>query len=86
MAEALNSFDRLTDRRYLEVEPKKLSIVSLPRAMSLREFAERYPSTVPLETLAIINEVAVDGMLEAGQAKRVVGGELPDEPRRPSRR
>jgi predicted Zn-dependent protease len=87
MAEALNSFDRLTDRRYLQVEPKKLAIVNLPRAMSLREFAERYPSTVPLETLAIINEVAVDGTLEAGRpAKRVVGGDLPDESPRSLRR
>ena len=87
MAEALNSFERLTDRRYLQVEPKKLDIVNLPRAMSLREFAERYPSTVPLETLAIINEVPVDGTLEAGQpAKRVVGGNLPDESPRSLRR
>jgi len=84
MAEALNSFERLTDRRYLDVEPKRLSIVTLPRSMSLREFAERYPSTVPLETLGIINEVPVDGTLEAGPAKRVVGGALPDESRRSS--
>jgi predicted Zn-dependent protease len=79
MAQALNSFERLTDRRYLEVRPKKLAIVDVPRAMSLRVFADRYPSTVPLETLAIINEVAVDGTLEPGPAKRVVGGELPDD-------
>jgi predicted Zn-dependent protease len=87
MSEALNSFERLTDRRYLDVEPKKLSIVNLSRAMTLREFADRYPSTVPLETLAIINETSVDGLLEAGRpAKRVVGGQLPDEPQRPLRR
>jgi predicted Zn-dependent protease len=87
MAEALNSFRRLTDRRYLDVQPKRLAIVNVPRAMSLRDFADRYPSTVPLETLAIINETTVDGMVEPGPAKRVVGGELPDEefgsPRRP---
>ena len=83
----VNSFERLTDRRYLEVEPKRLSIVDLPRAMSLREFAQRYPSTVPLETLAIINETTVDGTLEAGQpAKRVVGGRLPGESLRSDRR
>lgn len=87
MSQALNSFERLTDRRYLQVEPKRLAIVNLPRAMSLREFAERYASTVPLETLAIINETSVDGMLEAGRpAKRVVGGELPNESPRSLRR
>jgi predicted Zn-dependent protease len=83
----VNSFERLTDRRYLEVEPKRLSIVDLPRAMSLREFAQRYPSTVALETLAIINETSVDGALEAGEpAKRVVGGRLPGEAQRSDRR
>jgi predicted Zn-dependent protease len=84
--QTLNTFERLTDRRYLDVEPKKLRVVDLPRAMSLREFAERYPSTAPVETVAIINETTVDGSLEAGPAKRVVGGQLPDEPRRPPRR
>ena len=79
MTQALNSFDRLTERRYLDVAPKKVSIVNVSRAMSLREFAERYPSTVPLETLAIINETSVDGTIEPGPAKRVVGGQLPDE-------
>jgi predicted Zn-dependent protease len=86
LTRSLNSFERLTDRRYLEVEPKKLAIVSLPRAMSLREFADRYPSTVPLETLAIINEVSLDGTLGPGPAKRVVGGALPDEEPRDYRR
>lgn len=86
MNQTLNTFERLTDRRYLDVEPKRLSIVDVPRAMTLREFAERYPSTVPLETLAIINETTVDGSVEAGAAKRVVGGRLPDEPRRNERR
>jgi predicted Zn-dependent protease len=86
MTQALNSFDRLTERRYLDVAPKKVSIVNVSRATSLREFAERYPSTVPLETLAIINETSVDGTLEPGPAKRIVGGQLPDESPRPPRR
>ena len=72
MNQTVSSFERLTDRRYLEVEPKRLSIVDVPRTMSLREFAERYPSTVPLETLAIINETTVDGICRGGtrQARR----------------
>ena len=50
--------------------------------MTLAEFAERYPSTVPLETLAIINETTVDGSVEAaaGQARRGRPAS-PDEPR-----
>jgi predicted Zn-dependent protease len=79
MNQTVSSFERLTDRRYIDVEPRRLAIVDLPRAMSLRQFADRYPSTVPLETLATINETTVDGTVEAGPAKRVVGGRLPDE-------
>jgi predicted Zn-dependent protease len=86
LGETVNSFERLTDRRYLEVEPRRLAIVDVPRDMTLRAFADRYPSTVPLETLAIINETTVDGSVEAGLAKRVVGGRLPDEPSRAERR
>lgn len=79
MARALGSFQPVRDRRILEVEAPRLDIVDLPRAMSLREFAERYPSTVDLETLARINAVeSVDARLEAGRpVKRVVGGRLP---------
>jgi predicted Zn-dependent protease len=84
--ETLNSFERLTDRRRLDVEPRKIAIVDLPRSMSLREFAERHPSTVPLETLAIINETTVDGTVGPGPAKHVVGGRLPDESRPSERR
>jgi hypothetical protein len=41
-------------------------------------FNPRHPLTVPLSTLAIINEVDQNGRLPAGTlAKRVVGGELP---------
>ena len=86
LSEAVSSFDRLTDRRYLDVEPRKIAIVDLPHALSVREFAERHPSTVPLETLAIINETTVDGSVGPGPAKRVVGGRLPDEARRDQRR
>jgi hypothetical protein len=46
--------------------------------MTLAELERRYPSTVDLETLAIINHVQPGDTLRAGQPyKRVVGGELP---------
>lgn len=75
---SLNSFERLTDRRSLSVQPMRLGLVRLPRDMSLREFGERYPSSVPIATLAILNEVEEGAHLEAGTSvKRVVGGQLP---------
>ena len=69
------SFARLTDRRYLDVQPARIELVRLPRAMTLREFAERYPSTTDLETLALINHAQPDDRLASGTTmKRVVGG------------
>ena len=76
---ALKSFDRLTDRAALSVTPAKLELIALDRGMTLEEFDRRYPSTVPLETIALINGRAPGDRLTAGtKVKRVTGGELPD--------
>jgi hypothetical protein len=62
----------------LEVEPKRVDVVRLPQAMTLEEFARRYPSTVDAQTLALINKLDGDGRFPAGaEVKRVVGGRLP---------
>jgi predicted Zn-dependent protease len=75
---SVSSFAPLTDRRFLSVQPKRLDLVTLPQAMTIEEFARRYPSTVTAQTLGIINEVEPGQLMEAGRkAKRVVGGELP---------
>lgn len=75
---ALSTFERVTDRRLLNVEPKRVDIVSIPSAMTLEEFNRRYPSTVDLRTLAIINQADGNTRFAAGtEVKRVVGGELP---------
>ena len=69
------SFARLTDRRYLDVQPARVKLVRIRQAMSLEEFARRYPSSVDMETLALINHVQPGDRLEAGTlVKRVVGG------------
>ena len=75
---ALASFGELTDRRYIDVDPKTIELVELPRAMSLEEFAQSYPSTVDVATIAIINGVDESTVLEKGSlVKRVEGGKLP---------
>ena len=75
---SLKSFTGVTERRYLEVSPAIIDIVKLPRSMDLTEFVRRYPSTVEIEQLAIINGVNVDTVMDPGRlVKRVVGGELP---------
>ncbi len=78
LAGSAGTFSRVTDRRLLNVQPKKVEVVSLPSAMTLDEFARRYPSTVDLRTLAIINQADNNTRFPSGTVlKRVVGGELP---------
>ena len=75
LSSALTSFSRVTDRRLLSVEPQRLDIVKLPSAMTLQEFDRKYPSSVDLQTLAIINQAQPSTRFDAGTPlKRVVGG------------
>jgi predicted Zn-dependent protease len=71
---ALNSFARLTDAAALDRQPQRLAIVRVRRAMTVVEFNKAHPSTVPVEELALINQLpgpqAV--MPENFKAKRVV--------------
>ncbi|MBZ0114490.1 MAG: M48 family metalloprotease [Thermoanaerobaculia bacterium] len=79
LVDSVDSFGSLSDPRYLDVQPKRLELVELPRPMSLSDFAEAYPSSVDRTTLAIINGVSAEDVLEKGQVmKRIVGGDLPD--------
>jgi predicted Zn-dependent protease len=75
---SLASFGSLTDSKYINVDSKKIEIVKLPRAMTLSEFMERYPSTVDSATIAILNGVDASETLEKGSLiKRIKGGRLP---------
>ena len=60
----------------LNVQPNKVSVVQLPQAMTLTEFAQRYPSTIPIAELAIINQVeSPSTSIPAGTLlKQVAGG------------
>ena len=79
-AATLRSFGRLTDPRYLDVQPRRIAIVSPERQMDLPEFARAYPSTVKLETIGLINGVGANQTFPRGElAKRVVGGRRPDQ-------
>jgi predicted Zn-dependent protease len=72
------SFGPLTDPAALNVQSPKVNIVKVPRDMSVAEFHAQFPSTVPVEQVAIINGLGKDGRFQAGQsAKQVVGGPAP---------
>jgi predicted Zn-dependent protease len=74
--EVLRTFKPLTDPAMLNVQPAKVGVVRVPRDMTVKQFQSQFPSTVSVETLALINGVdGPDGVLRAGAyAKRVTGG------------
>jgi len=72
---AMGSFRKLTDPKALNVQPARVKVETVPKAMTLAEYYKQFPSTIPIEQVAIINGIQTDTKLEAGQKiKRVVGG------------
>lgn len=70
----LRSVSKLDDRRYQNLKRMKISLVRVPKDMSIEEFDRQYPSSIDLERLALLNHVEPGGMLKAGtRAKRVTG-------------
>lgn len=72
LSDSLGSFERVTDRRLLDVQPGRLDVVSIPSAMTLDEFNRRYPSSVDLDTLAIINDAERSTRFPAGTDRKSV--------------
>jgi predicted Zn-dependent protease len=72
----IGSFGPLTDPQILAVQPNRIDIVRLDRNLSLGEFNRIYPSVIPIERLALLNQVPnQDAALAAGTlVKRVVSG------------
>jgi predicted Zn-dependent protease len=74
----IGSFGRLTNSAALDVKPNHVELVKLPRAMTLNEFNQQYPSTISITELAIINEMghAADQIPQGRIVKRVTGGRM----------
>jgi predicted Zn-dependent protease len=72
---SMSTFARLTDPKALARQPQRLAIVRVPRAMTLAEFNQAYPSAIPMEELALINHLeGPQAVMPAGfRAKRIVG-------------
>ncbi len=79
LANAVASFEPETRAAYLNVSPKRIEIVKVPRRMTIQEFARAYPSSVDLQTLAVANGAfREDFAFQPGElAKRIVGGDVP---------
>jgi predicted Zn-dependent protease len=71
----IRSFRPLTDPAALNVQPARVEIVTLPRAMTGQAFVQQYPSSVPAEQVYVINAMQAATQLPQGAlVKRVVGG------------
>jgi predicted Zn-dependent protease len=70
----IRSVSPLTDPEILGIQPRRVRVVRLERAMTLDEFQRAFPSVVPVPVLAVLNNLP-DGKarIEAGRLmKRVV--------------
>jgi predicted Zn-dependent protease len=74
---SIASFSRETDPDVLNVQPRRLTIIDLNRTATLETLLRDYPSTVPPQTVGLINNLqSAAATLAAGdQFKRVVGGQ-----------
>ena len=71
-AQSLGSFRRLTDPAALAVQPVRVHLVRIPRAMTLTQFHQTYPSSIPVAQVALINGVEESTTLPTGTlVKRV---------------
>ena len=71
------SFNRLTDKQALSAQPMKIKIVTLPEAMTLEQFVQRYPSAVPLATVALANQAEATTKFKKGdRLKQIVGQQI----------
>lgn len=75
---SLASFQRLTDPKILAVRPWKVEIVTTKEAMTLQQFAAKYPGPAPVATVALVNHLDAAARVPAGtKLKRIVGEPLP---------
>jgi predicted Zn-dependent protease len=72
----VGSFARLTDPQALAAQPDRITIVTTSEPMTLAQFNQRFPSRIPVEELALINQVAstTTTIPTNYRMKRVIGG------------
>lgn len=77
MTATIGSFDRLTDRAALDVQPLRLELVTVQRSTTLALMAAGRPSPISAEELAILNGVDLEESIEPGRTIKWVVGEPP---------
>ncbi len=80
---SIGSFSQLTDKARLAVQPYKVKLVKVDREMTVTEFNKQYPSTIPVERVAVVNGLdSPEDRIPAGTTfKRIIGGQGAPAPR-----
>ena len=74
----VQSFRVESDRAVLAVQPARVNIVAVPRAMNVEQFEREFPSTGGLPRFMLVNNLQEGVLLKRGQlVKRIEGGVLP---------
>jgi predicted Zn-dependent protease len=73
----IRSFDRLTDSQALNVKPMRVRLFTPGSATTIAALAKSKASPVDAQTLAIMNQVALDETIPAGRTIKWVVGEKP---------
>jgi predicted Zn-dependent protease len=69
----INSFNRLTDPRYLKVRPKRVFVKRVNRAQTLRNFLSRARIRSQVwNKIALINSMELDQQLSPNQMVKVI--------------
>jgi predicted Zn-dependent protease len=80
---SIGSFSELTDKARLDVQPYKVELVKVDREMTVTEFNQQHPSTIPVERVAVVNGLDTpEDRIPAGTTfKRIIGGQGAPAPR-----
>lgn len=74
--QVIGSFDGVSDPSIINTQPNRVDIVKTDRTMTLAQFNTRYPSVIPIDELALINQVeGANSTIPSGTSlKRIVRG------------
>jgi predicted Zn-dependent protease len=72
------SFGLLEDPAVLAMQPARLHVLRVPRSMTLAQLYKERPPAVPIETVALVNQVQPATTLKAGTAVKWVTGTVPE--------
>jgi predicted Zn-dependent protease len=81
---SIGSFDRLEDRRALDVQPQRIKLERLDRAMTIDQVARSYRVPLDVRDLALLNNVDPGAELRPGTLVKIVEGQPPPGSEAPS--